>query len=180
MKTLTLTLKIAFMISASASPYPFIAVPQPAVAYILQINFNALTAVVVAVGNLKSAVAALGPNQCVFYQLEGHQKLWNEESSCSLLIMFIQTEKMHLNVNKWIMWGTTDKPGSEMVFNTCRRKCQTKTVKKVLKSLSKPQWYIIDVKSFNVHTFLLEIHPSDISDSEEKIKEKLMSVNAVY
>ena len=74
----------------------------------------------------------------------------------------------------------TDKPESEVTLNTCREKCQTKTVKKVLKNLLKSQQYIIGVRSFNVHTFLLEMHSSDISDSEEEVKEELMNVDAVY
>ena len=53
-------------------------------------------------------------------------------------------------------------------------------MKKALKSLSEPQWYIIDVKSFNVHTFSLEMHFSDISDLEEKVEEELMSVDAAH
>ena len=99
-KVLTLALKIALMTSAPAPPYPSVAVPQPAIVYTPQTNFDALVAAAAAVGNLRSAVAALGPNQCAFCWLEGHQKLWNEESSCPLLVIFIQTEKMHLNVNK--------------------------------------------------------------------------------
>ena len=75
METLTLALKIASTVSASAPPYPSVAVPQPAVAYTSQMNFGAPAAAVAAAGNLRSAVAALGPNQCAFCQLEGHQKL---------------------------------------------------------------------------------------------------------
>ena len=100
MKALILTLKIVFTVSVSALLYPSVAVPQPAIAYIPQMNFSALMTAAAVVGNLRSAVAALGPNQCAFYWLEGHWKLWNEEPFCSLLIMFIQTEKMHLNMNK--------------------------------------------------------------------------------
>ena len=103
MEALTLALKIAFTVSALILSYSFVAVPQPAIAYISQTNFSASAAAVVAAGNLRSAVAALGPNQCAFCQLEGYQKLWNEEPFCLSLIMFIQTEKMHLNVNKQIM-----------------------------------------------------------------------------
>ena len=66
MKTLTLALKIAFMVSASAPLYPSVAVSQPAVAYILWINFDASAAAAAAVGNLRSAVIALGSNQCAF------------------------------------------------------------------------------------------------------------------
>ena len=102
MKTLILTLKIIFTVSASASLYLSVTVPQPAVVYTSQMNFSVSAAAAAAVRNLRSAVVALGPNQCAFCQLEGHQKLWNEEPSCLLLIMFIQTGKMHLNVNKWI------------------------------------------------------------------------------
>ena len=100
MKVLILILKIVLTASALASLYPLVAVPQPAIVYTLQMNFSALTAAVTAVRNLKSAVAALGPNQCAFCWLEGYWKLWNKELFYSLLIMFIQTEKMHLNVNK--------------------------------------------------------------------------------
>ena len=103
MKVLTLTLKIVSTVSASASLYPSVAMPQPAVAYSSQTNFNALVAAVAAAGNLRSAAVILSLNQCVFCQLEGHQKLWNRESFCFSLIMFIQTGKMHLNVNKQIM-----------------------------------------------------------------------------
>ena len=138
-KALTLTLKIASAVSASTSLYLFVAVHQPAVVYTSQTNFDALAAAAAAAGNLRSAVAALNPNQCAFCQLEGHWKLWNEESSCSSLIMFIQTEKMHLNMNKWIMWKTTDKLESEMAFDIYEEKCQTETVKKTLKNLSEFQ-----------------------------------------
>ena len=75
MKTLTLALKIASAVSASASLYPSVAVHQSAVAYTSQMNFGASTAAAVAAGNLRSAVVALGSNQCAFCQLEGHQKL---------------------------------------------------------------------------------------------------------
>ena len=75
MKTLTLILKIASAASASASSYPSVAVHQPAVAYTSQINFSVPAAAAAAVGNLRSAVTALSPNQCAFCQLEGHQKL---------------------------------------------------------------------------------------------------------
>ena len=90
MEALTLILKIAPTASAPAPPYPPITVPQPAIAYTSQTNFSALAA----------AAAALGPNQYAFCQLEGHWKLWNEKPSCSSLIIFIQTGKMHLNANK--------------------------------------------------------------------------------
>ena len=53
-------------------------------------------------------------------------------------------------------------------------------MKETLKNLLKSQQYIIDVKSLNVHTFLLRTHPSDISDSEEEMKKKLISVNAAH
>ena len=72
MEALILTLKIVLIISVSVLSYSSVAVPQPAVAYTSWINFNALMAAVAAVGNLRSAVAALGPNQCAFCQLEGH------------------------------------------------------------------------------------------------------------
>ena len=102
MEALTLALKIALTASASAPSYPPVAVPQPAIAYTSQTNFSASVAAAAAAGNLRSAVAALGPNQCAFCWLEGHWKLWNGEPSCPLLIMFIQTEKVHLNANKQI------------------------------------------------------------------------------
>ena len=136
MKALTLTLKIALTVSASASSYPPVTVPQPAIAYTPQMNFSAPATAAAAVGNLRSAVAALGPNQCAFCQLEGHQKLWNEEPSCSSLIMFIQTGKVHLNANKQIAWEITDKLGSKVTLDIQERKCQTETVKKTLKNLS--------------------------------------------
>ena len=180
MEALILALKIAFIISVLASSYSSVAVPQPAVAYTLWMNFGALVTAVVAAGNLRSAVVTLGPNQCVFCWLEGHQKLWNEKPFCFLLVMFIQTKKMHLNVNKWIMWRTIDKLESEVVLDTCEEKCQAKTVKKALKDLSKPQWYMIGVRFLSVHTFSLEMHPSDILNSEEEMEKELMSVNAVY
>ena len=66
MEMLTLTLKIAFIASALASLYPSVAVPQPAVMYTLQTNFNASAAAAAAVRNLRSAVIALNPNQCAF------------------------------------------------------------------------------------------------------------------
>ena len=72
MKALILALKITLMISASISSYPSVAVPQPAVVYISQMNFDAPAVAMVAAGNLKSAVTALGPNQCAFCWLEGH------------------------------------------------------------------------------------------------------------
>ena len=100
MKTLILTLKITFSASVLASSYSFVAVSQPTVVYILQTNFSVSTAAVTAAGNLKSTVTTLGPNQCAFCWLEGYWKLWNEKPSCSSLIMFIQTGKMHLNINK--------------------------------------------------------------------------------
>ena len=53
-------------------------------------------------------------------------------------------------------------------------------MKEVLKSLLKSQQYTVDVKSLNMHTSSLEMHPSNISDSEEEAEKKLMSVNAVY
>ena len=53
-------------------------------------------------------------------------------------------------------------------------------MKKALKSLLKPQWYMIDVKFLNVHISLLKMHLSDILNSEKEMKKKLMSVNAVY
>ena len=127
MKALTLTLKIALTVSALL--YSSVAVPQPAVVYILWIYFSALPA----------AAAALRNNQCAFCWLKGHQKLWNEEPSCSLLIMFIQTGKVHLNENKQIMWKTADKLESEVTLNTYEEKCQAETVKKALKSLSESQ-----------------------------------------
>ena len=102
MKTLILILKIVSAVSASVSLYSFVAVPQPAVVYTSQINFDVSAAAVAAVGNLRSAVTALGSNQYAFCQLEGHQKLWNEEPFCFSLVMFIQIRKMHLNVNKQI------------------------------------------------------------------------------
>ena len=102
-KVLTLTLKITLTVSISASLYSSVAVPQPAVVYTSQMNFSALAAAAAAAENLKSVVAALGSNQCAFCWLEGHWKLWNKELSCPLLIIFIQTKKMHLNVNKWII-----------------------------------------------------------------------------
>ena len=181
MEALTLALKIALTVSASALLYPSVTVPQPAVAYTLQMNFNALvTAAAAAAENLRSAVTALGLNQCAFCWLEGHWKLWNEEPSCPLLIMFIQTEKMHLNVNKWIAWGTTDKLGSEIMLDIWGGKCQTEAVKKALKNLSESQWHIINVRFFSVYTFSLRMHSFDISNSEEEMKKKLMSVNAAY
>ena len=67
-----------------------------------------------------------------------------------------------------------------MALNTCEEKCQTEAVKEALKSLSESQQYTVNVKSLNVHTFLLEMHPSNISDSEEEMKKELMSVNAAY
>ena len=102
MKALTLTLKITLTVSVSASSYSSVAVPQPAVVYTLWTNFSASAITAAAAGNLRSAAAALGPNQCAFCWLEGHQKLWNEEPSCPSLIMFIQTGKMYLNTNKQI------------------------------------------------------------------------------
>ena len=75
MEVLTLTLKIALTALASVSLYLSIAVPQPAVVYTSQMNFDAPAAAVAAVGNLRFAVTALGPNQYAFCQLEGHQKL---------------------------------------------------------------------------------------------------------
>ena len=39
---------------------------------------------------------------------------------------------------------------------------------------------MINVKSFNMHTFLLKMHPSDISDSEKETEKKLMSINAAH
>ena len=180
MKALTLALKIAPMISASAPSYPPVVVSQPAVVYTSWMNFGALAAAAAAAGNLKSAVIALGPNQCAFCQLEGHQKLWNEEPSCPSLVMFIQTGKMHLNVNKQITWETTDKSGSKVAFDTHRKKCQAETVKKALKNLPEPQQHTVGVKFFNVYAFLLRMHPSDISDSEEEAEEELVSVNAAH
>ena len=72
MKILTLTLKIVFTVSTSALLYSFVAVPQPAVVYTPQINFSAPVAAAAAAGNLRFTVAALGPNQCAFCQLEGY------------------------------------------------------------------------------------------------------------
>ena len=94
--------------------------------------------------------------------------------------MFIQTGKMHLNMNKQITWKTTDKLESKVTLDTYRKKCQTEIVKEALKSLPEPQQYMINVKFLNVHTSSLRTHPSDISDSEEEVKEELMNVNAVY
>ena len=78
------------------------------------------------------------------------------------------------------MWETIDKLENEVALNTCEGKCQTETVKKTLKSLSKSQWYIINVRFFNLHTSLLKMHSSDILNLEEKVKKELMSVNTVY
>ena len=75
MEALTLTLKIALTASASASLYSSVAVPQPAVVYILWMNFNVLTAAAATVRNLRSAVTILSSNQCAFCQLEDYQKL---------------------------------------------------------------------------------------------------------
>ena len=72
MKVLTLTLKIILTVLVSASSYFSVAVPQPAIAYILQTNFSASAAAVMAVRNLRSAAVALDPNQCAFYWLEGY------------------------------------------------------------------------------------------------------------
>ena len=180
MKALTLTLKIAPTASVSASSYPSVAVPQPAVVYTPWMNFGALTAAAAAVGNLRSAVVALGLNQCAFCQLEGHQKLWNEEPFCSLLIMFIQTEKVHLNVNKQITWKTTDKSENKVTLDTYKGKCQAEIVKEALKSLLKPQWHIIGVKSLNMHASSLRTHLFNILNSKEKAEEELVNVNAVH
>ena len=138
MEVLTLALKIAPSASASASSYLSVAVPQPAVAYTPQTNFDAPAATVVAAGNLRSAVTALGLNQYAFCWLKGHQKLWNKKPFCPSLVMFIQIKKMHLNANKQITWEITDKSGSKVVLDTHREKCQTEIVKKTLKSLLKP------------------------------------------
>ena len=67
-----------------------------------------------------------------------------------------------------------------MTLDTHEEKCQTETVKETLKSLSEPQQYIIDIKSLNIYTSSLKMHFSDISDSEKKMKEELMNVNAAY
>ena len=67
-----------------------------------------------------------------------------------------------------------------MTLDICEEKCQTKAVKEVLKSLPESQWYMIGVRSFNMHIFSLRIHFSDILNSEEKMKKKLMSVNAAH
>ena len=40
-----------------------------------QMDFSTSAAAAAAAGNPKSAAAVLGPNQCAFCQLEGHQKL---------------------------------------------------------------------------------------------------------
>ena len=53
-------------------------------------------------------------------------------------------------------------------------------MKEALKNLLKPQQYTVDIKSLNVHAFLLKMHFSDISDSKEEMKKELMNVNAVY
>ena len=123
MEALILALKIAPTASAPAPPYLSVTVPQPAIAYTPQTNFGALAAAAAAAGNLRSAAAALGPNQCAFCQLEGHWKLWNEEPSCPSLIMFIQTGKVHLNANKWITWETINKLGNEVALDTHEGKC---------------------------------------------------------
>ena len=66
------------------------------------------------------------------------------------------------------------------MLDTWEGKYQAETVKKALKNLLKSQWYTVNVKSLNVHTFSLKMHLSDILNSEEEVKKKLMSVNAVY
>ena len=66
------------------------------------------------------------------------------------------------------------------MLNTHKEKCQAEIVEKALKNLPKPQWYTINIRFFNMHTFLLEMHLSDILNSEEKMKKELMSVNAVH
>ena len=66
MEALTLTLKITLSASALAPPYPSVTVPQPAIAYTSQTNFSAPAAAAVTVRNLRSAAAALSPNQYAF------------------------------------------------------------------------------------------------------------------
>ena len=75
MKVLTLVLKIIPAVSVSASLYPSVAMPQPAIVYTSQTNFNAPAAAAVIVGNLRFTVTVLNSNQCAFCQLKGHQKL---------------------------------------------------------------------------------------------------------
>ena len=66
-----------------------------------------------------------------------------------------------------------------MALDTHEEKCQTKAVKKALKSLPELQQHTVNIKSFNVHIFSLRMHSSDISDSEKEMKKELMNVNAV-
>ena len=72
MKMLILILKIILTISISILLYSFVAVPQPAIAYISQINLSVLTTAAAVVRNLKSAVTVLNSNQCAFCQLKSH------------------------------------------------------------------------------------------------------------
>ena len=52
-------------------------------------------------------------------------------------------------------------------------------MKEILKCLSESQWYIIGVKSFNMYAFSLEMHFFNVLNSEEEMKQELMSVNTV-
>ena len=52
-------------------------------------------------------------------------------------------------------------------------------MKEALKSLPKSQQHTVSVKSLNMHTFSLGMHPLDISDSEKEAEEELMSVDTV-
>ena len=67
-----------------------------------------------------------------------------------------------------------------MILNIHKEKYQAETVKKTLKNLSEFQWYTVNVKSLNVHTFLLKIHFFNILNSEEEVKKELINVNAIY
>ena len=78
------------------------------------------------------------------------------------------------------MWKTTDKLKNEVTFDICEEKCQTETVKKILKNLSKSQLYTVGVKFLNMHTFSLEMYFFDILNSEEETEKKLININAAH
>ena len=65
-----------------------------------------------------------------------------------------------------------------MALDTQGGKCQAEAVKEALKSLPESQQHMVDVRSLNVHTFSLGMHPPDILDSEEEAEEELVSVDA--
>ena len=77
------------------------------------------------------------------------------------------------------MWKTTDKLRSEVTLDICGGKYQIEIVKKALKSLLKLQWYTVDIKFLNVYAFSLEMHLSNILNSEEEMKKELINIDVI-